>query len=146
MDIKKILYYFEANKTIEKGTDLEHVLSKGCFSDKNNEMILDASLLLSFANEDNYKIIQERIVYINEQIISKNNGIVSVHLNVKSLNLNDLYKHYNFIQNICILLQKDYPNVLEKCYLYNTSPIFSYIFQIISVFLELETRNKIIIV
>ena len=145
MNFKTILNYFETNKQFEKGNDIKHILSKGCFSDKNNEMIIDVPFLLSSANDNNYHIIKNHIIRINEEIIS-NNKIVNVHLNVKSLELSNLYEHYTFIKDTCIFLQEKYPNKLNKCIIYNTSQIFSCIFSIVSMFLELETKNKIVLV
>jgi hypothetical protein len=71
---------------------------------------------------------------------------LTVHVNMKGLSITEIDKHKTFIQQMSKILQEKYPDKLSKCYVYNSSFIFSQIFNFVSMFVDKDTLKKISIV
>jgi hypothetical protein len=78
---------------------------------------------------------------INTILLNNNNFIL--HVNMQKLSLGDIDKHQKFINNLSIVLKEKYPDKLLKCYIYNPPFMFKQMFNVISVFIDKETQEKI---
>ena len=75
-----------------------------------------------------------------------NNEELEIHLNMKGLTVLEIEKHSTFFQKISSFCQTTFPNKLNSCYVYNTPFVFSSVLNILSLFIDKETINKIKIV
>ena len=69
-----------------------------------------------------------------------------VHVCMKSLNLIDIEKNYSFIHKMSEILKTLFPDKLEKCFIYNAPIVFSQLFNMLSVFIDKKTLEKIQII
>lgn len=112
---------------------------------KHNLVILDNNYFKYFASKETYDIILSRVINNIDHILSIYEGFI-VHINMKNVTLSDIDKHLKFIQTISTRLKDKYPNKLIKCYIHNAPFVFSQILNIISLFIDKETREKIQVV
>lgn len=133
-NIEKIIY------DIKKG-NLNDILSKLCFVNKN-DLMLNYIYFKYLATEITYNYILMYITNNIDTILSKNNEFI-VHVNMQKLSLGDIDKHKLFINNLSLFLKEKYPNKLLKCYIYNAPFMFKQMFNVISVFIDKETQEKI---
>ena len=115
---------------------------KGICCIKENNIVLNYIYFKYIANDETYSYIMNHITNNINQILQTNNEF-SVHVNMKSLTIVDIDKHKEFIQQISLFLKDNYPNKLEKCYVYNAPFMFSNFFNIVSMFIDKETQKKI---
>ena len=145
--INKNFLYDENIKKYKKqthlntNTNIQGILANLIKND-NNDIILDYRYFKLIAITDNYDIIIQTIINnINENL--KNNYTFIIHVYMKTLTLTDIDKYYPFICRITEILKTNYPDKLEKCYIYNAPFIFTQIFSIISIFIDKKTQLKL---
>ena len=115
---------------------------KGICCIKENNIVLNYIYFKYIANDETYSYIMNHITNNIDQILQTNNEF-SVHVNMKSLTIVDIDKHKEFVQQISLFLKDNYPDKLEKCYVYNAPFMFSNFFNIVSMFIDKETQKKI---
>ena len=115
---------------------------KGLCCIKENNIVLNYIYFKYIANDETYSYIMNHITNNIDQILQTNNEF-SVHVNMKSLTIVDIDKHKEFVQQISLFLKDNYPDKLEKCYVYNAPFMFSNLFNIVSIFIDKETQKKI---
>ena len=115
---------------------------KGLCCIKENNIVLNYIYFKYIANDETYSYIMNHITNNINQILQTNNEF-SVHVNMKSLTIVDIDKHKEFVQQISLFLKDNYPDKLEKCYVYNAPFMFSNFFNIVSMFIDKETQKKI---
>ena len=115
---------------------------KGICCIKENNIVLNYIYFKYIANDETYSYIMNHITNNINQILQTNNEF-SVHVNMKSLTIVDIDKHKEFVQQISLFLKDNYPDKLEKCYVYNAPFMFSNFFNIVSMFIDKETQKKI---
>ena len=120
------------------------ILNSLCFI-KENEIILDYVCFKYFANEETYKHILSNIIQCIDSTLVTNKQFI-IHINMKSLSISDYDKHKQFIQEICGFFKVRYEGQLLKCYIYNAPFIFSQVFSLISIFIDKETQQKIVLI
>jgi len=120
-------------------------IMNGVCNVKNNLVILDNNYFKYFASKETYDIILSHITNNIDHILSVYEGFI-VHINMKNVTISDIDKHLKFIQTISIRLKDKYPKKLTKCYIHNAPFVFSQILNIISLFIDKETREKIEVV
>lgn len=125
---------------IRKG-EWKDILSGLCFI-KKNSVILNYIYFKYCATNDTYDFILNYITNIIDQILLTNNDFI-VHLNMKNLTIIEIDRHKLFIQNISGYLKTKYPQKLAKCYVYNSPFIFTQVFNIVSMFIDKDTQQKI---
>jgi len=132
-----------SEKIIEKikRGEINDIMSKLCFTDKNAVMI-DYIYFKYLATHSTYSYILMYITNSIDNVLSTNNNFI-VHVNLKKISLSDVDKHQLFIQNLSSYLKERYPDKLAKCFIYNAPFAFKQIFNIISVFIDKETQKKI---
>ena len=127
---------------IKKG-EWTDIINHMCYID-NNCIILDNHYFRFFATKETYNIILTHVIFNLDAILLKYDEF-TVHINMINVNISDIDKHLNFIKTLSGLLKEKYPNKLTKCYIHNPPFVFSQILNIISLFIDKETRDKIII-
>ena len=140
-------YFTEDNKLSEKNIAK---IQKGNCSDifegicklVGDSIIIDYIYFKYFATTITYDLITN-IIIKNIDIILTTNDTFTVHVNMKSLSITDVDKHMSYIQYISNHLREKYHKKLFKCHIYNASYIFKNIYNIISIFIDKETHQKI---
>jgi hypothetical protein len=122
----------------------EQIISNICYFEENN-LIIQYSFFKKFGNKTNYDIISQHIITNIDSILRKYETI-NVHFSLYKMDLLDLEKHYDFLINICKLMQYTYPDKLNKFNIYQAPYIYSKIYSIISTFIDKNTRSKIQVV
>lgn len=94
------------------------------------------------------EIYQELLTYIVSEM-RKLEPVVdkfTCHVCLKGLSIKELDKHSQYIKLISQTLDTTFPNKLSKCYIYNVSSIFSYLFKLLSYFVDKVTLSKVTLV
>ena len=125
---------------IKKGK-LNDILSKLCFVNKN-AVLINYIYFKYIATKSTYDFILMYITNNIDNVLSTHSEFI-VHVNMQKISLGDIDKHQIFINNLSLYLKEKYPNKLLKCYIYKAPFIFNQIFNMISVFIDKETQEKI---
>jgi hypothetical protein len=125
---------------IKKG-NLNDILSELCYV-KNNAVIINYIYFKYLATEKTYNYILIYITNNIDNVLLKHSEFI-VQVNMHKLSISDIDKHQSFIKNLSFVLKEKYPNKLLKCYIYNAPFLFKQIFNMISVFIDKETQEKI---
>ena len=129
---------------INKKTNIQGIL-ENLIKINNDDIVLDYRYFKLIAIPENYNLIIETIVCkIKNYLIYNNNFIIHVYM--KNITLTDVDKHYSFICKIAELFKTEFPDKLEKCYIYNAPFIFTHIFSSILSFIDKKTQLKIQII
>ena len=107
-----------------------------------DSIILDYLYFKHFATNATYDLITNSITNKIDTILETNNSF-TVHVNMKSLSIVDIDKHMAYIQYISTHLKEKYHKKLLQCYIYNASYIFKNVYNIIKIFIDKETQQKI---
>ena len=118
------------------------ILHHLCFVLRDNHVVLDYRYFKFIANKDNYPAIIHSIITVMHDCLHGNETMI-VHLNMKSLTLLDIEKHFYFIREISEIMQKTFPDRLDKCLVYNAPFLFSQLYNTISMFIDKKTQKKI---
>lgn len=124
--------------------DIKFILNGICYI-KEDALVVNYKFFKYFASIETYDIIQQYFINSIDTIL-KNYDSFTVYLNMKSLTISQLDKHRSYLSQISCVLKKRYPETLSKCYVYDAPFIFSQVYNIISIFVDKETLNKIQIV
>ena len=124
-----------------KNSEWEDIFNGFC-NVKDNLMILEYVYFKHIGSKETYDAISNYIINRINNILSIHEGFV-VHINMKHLTIKDVDKHKNFIQDISIFFKETYPNKMIKCFIYNAPFVFSQILNIVSLFIDKETLQKI---
>lgn len=130
-------------RKITKG-EWNDILNNLCRTESNS-IFLDYIYFKYFATKETYGILTNFIMsHINNILTSYDT--FTVYVNMKTLTLLEIDKHMSFIQNISGVLKDTYSNKMNKCYIYNSTFVFSKILKLVALFIDQETQQKIEIV
>ena len=118
------------------------ILTKLCFTSKNNDIIIDYRYFKFIAVQENYNSIIKYIVHIINKVLETSSDFY-FHVNLSSLTLLHIEKYFAFIRQISETMKTTFPDKLNKCYIYNAPFIFSNLFNTISIFIDKKTQKKI---
>jgi len=149
LDIQQQIFtHFSSNENIKNTkknimkTCLNEVLTNLCFSIDNKNIVLDFRYFKFLSSYENYDLIISFIVSVIHNVL-KNTDTVIFHVNMDSINLLQVEKHFGFIKNFSQILNNKFPDRLNICYIYNASFVFSKIINIVGVFIDKTTQQKI---
>ena len=110
-------------------------------------LVMDYKYFKYFATPQTYDTI---IQYIDTQIRhilnTNNTNTFNIYLDMNSLSIVDIEKHRMFFIMASTLFSEKYPDLLNKCFIYNAPYIFEKLFSMISMFIDKETQSKIYLV
>lgn len=124
--------------------DFNYILNNLCYI-KDDYIVIDSNFFKHFATPDTYAIITQFVMNRFDEYLSQH-PLVVVHLNISSINVSLLDKHKSFLANVSQIFSLRYPDILKVCYVYNATFICSQLFNIISLFVDKITMQKIHIV
>lgn len=124
--------------------DFHFILNNMCYI-KDDYIVIDYNYFKYFATNDTYAIITQFVMNrFDEYLIKYPQAIV--HLNISGINLSALDKHRSFLVNVSQIFSLRYPDILKACYVHNATFIFSQLVNIVSLFVDKITMQKIQII
>jgi hypothetical protein len=124
----------------------ENIINKFCYINKKTKVIkLNYNIIKNTIDFNNYYIFSERLFKIINKGLEIEKTLI-LHINLYNLSLSDIDKHYKYICFIVNLLNQNYPNKLNTCYIYESSFIFNTLYSILSKIIDKKTREKIVFV
>ena len=127
-----------------KEGNFSFILNGICYI-KEDSLVINYKFFKHFAGPQTYEIINQYLVSLIDTILQQYSSFAG-HLNMNTLTVTQLDKHRKYLTQLAGLLQQKYPDTLSDCYVYDASFIFSQLLNIISLFVDKVTLNKIQIV
>ena len=115
---------------------------EGLCNIQNNSVIIDYKYFKICATKDTYNTLLNYLLMKIDNVLNNKSTFCS-YINLKSLTVLEIDKHGQFIQHLSTVLKDRYPNKLEKCYIYNAPFVFAKIYNIVSMFIDKDTQQKI---
>jgi hypothetical protein len=103
---------------------------------------MDFIYVKHFSTTQTQQIIIDLIVNNIDKILNVNSKFI-VHVNIHNMKLKDVDNNRDFIRTISKCLKERFPDKLDKCYIYNATTMFSQILNVISLFIDKDTKEKI---
>jgi len=135
------------NMTIHKVQELIKVgnndeIVKGICNIRDDTVVINYVFIKYIANHTTYEFILS-IIAQNITLLLETCELFTVHFNAQYLTLSDVDKHKQFIYTAAQYFKSQYPNKLNKCYIYNSPSIFKQIFSVVKCAIDKETIGKI---
>jgi len=121
--------------------DWQFILNGIC-NIRDNALIMDFIYVKHFSTKQTQQIIIDLIVNNIDKILNVNSKFI-VHVNIHNMKLKDVDNNRDFIRTISKCLKEKFPDKLDKCYIYNATTMFSQILNVISLFIDKDTKEKI---
>ena len=121
--------------------DWQFILNGIC-NIRDNALIMDFIYVKHFSTTQTQQIIIDLIVNNIDKILNVNSKFI-VHVNIHNMKLKDVDNNRDFIRSISKCLKERFPDKLDKCYIYNATTMFSQILNVISLFIDKDTKEKI---
>lgn len=109
----------------------------------NDNVIINFKYFKYMATPENYSYILTHVVNVLKNVYSEY-GYFNVHFCLQSLTPTQIGKHYNFIKNSCEVFKNEFPDMLKICYIHDAPFIFNQLYDIIAIFIDKKTKQKIV--
>lgn len=130
--------------TIEPTDTVPEILNKMCSSNLN-EITFYYSVFKAVANATTYPVILNYMYELAQRTLTIYPKVI-IHANLKSITVGSIDTHKQFIMDVIKKMSIDFSDSLELCYLYKTPFVFTQIYNIISIAIDKETKQKIQII
>ena len=137
-------YYNEIKKDI-KNIEFSLFLNSFCRIDPNNQIVIDYRYFKLIAFNENYDLFKFFIVDKINKVLSITDKI-TLHVNLETISLIDIEKHSTFLIHLAKYMSENYPDKLDKGYIYNSGYLVHSVYNILIMVLNKETRHKILFV
>jgi len=124
-----------------KQGDWQYILNGIC-NIRDNALIMDIIYVKHFATKETQQIIIDLIINNINNVLNIYAKFV-VHVNINSMKIRDVDNNRDFIRNMSKCLKERFTDKLDKCYIYNATAMFSQILNVISLFIDKDTKEKI---
>jgi hypothetical protein len=124
-----------------KQGDWQYILNGIC-NIRDNALIIDIIYVKHFATKETQQIIIDLIINNINNVLNIYAKFV-VHVNINSMKIRDVDNNRDFIRNMSKCLKERFTDKLDKCYIYNATAMFSQILNVISLFIDKDTKEKI---
>lgn len=129
---------------IQPSDTVSDILYKMC-SLSNNEITFHYPIFKAIANSATYSAILNHIYQICQKALTFSSKLI-IHANLKSISVGSIDTHKDFILDAIQKMSSDFSDTLSECYLYKTPFVFAQIYNIVSIAIDKETKQKIQIV
>ena len=129
---------------IQPSDTVVEILNKMCTSNAN-EIIFHYPIFKAIANEATYASILNHFYEISKKALSFSSKLI-IRANLKSITVGSIDTHKRFIMDTITKMSVDLCDTLETCYLYKTPFVFTQIYNIVSIAIDKETKQKIQII
>ena len=134
---EKITHYVQNGKFGE-------LLNLFCYVNENN-ITVDYYYFKYLGNVQTYDIFTNFVLGYIDRVLTTFDKF-NVHVSIKKLSVLEINKHLNYIRFSSNLLKTKYQDKMGKCFIYNSSNMFSQIYEIMMPFIDKDTQEKIEIV
>lgn len=114
------MYHLHFKNTNDKIKIIEPTLDLGCFN-INNTIVIDYPIIRKCLKNDTEKDLIQHI----RNIFSKTENNIDIHLNMKKFTSTDMVTYIHLINKLVQLFSNEYPDKLNICYVYHSSPLLS---------------------
>jgi hypothetical protein len=114
------MYQSHFKNTNEKLKSIQPSLDLGCFH-QNDKIIIDYPILRKVLKDESDKLILQHV----QHVFSTSDDKVDIHLNMKKFTSMDAIQYINLINQLSKFLSVEYPDKLNVCYVYHSTPILS---------------------
>ena len=121
--------------------DWQYILNGICCI-RDNALFVDCIYIKHFATIQTHQMIIDLIANNIDKVLIMYSKFI-VHVNIHSMKLKDVDNNRDFIRNMSKCLKERFPDKLDKCYIYNATTMFSQILNVISLFIDKDTKEKI---
>jgi glycyl-tRNA synthetase alpha subunit len=129
-----IYQYFQNGK-------FEELLNHFC-QVKENDILINYYYFKYLGTLKTYNIFTNLVIKHIDDIL-KNYEQFNIHVSINKLSVMEIHKHLSYIRNVADLLKNKYQNKMKKCCIYNSSNLFSQIYEIIVPLIDIDTQQKI---
>lgn len=135
-------------KNVAENSSLDELISKTVFIIQNtNKVCVDYEIFKSFANNDNYKIIIDRLICLIMTVINIF-GNFEIHLNLKSFSVSAVERYrdvFELYYDRCLVHDLYYNEVtLSKIEIYHTPSVINLLSKLIVKYTEPSIKNKLV--
>lgn len=125
---------------IKRASSPQEILNKICYI-IDNCIYVDYRFFKPVGNDAVYEPLLAHIIDKIKQVLLVSPTLI-VHVSLKGFSIRELDKHVNFFKHVSIILDKNFPQKLTTCYVYNASSIFTQLFGLLSYFIDKDTLKK----
>jgi hypothetical protein len=133
----KIYQYFQNGK-------FQELLNYFCEVEENN-IIINYYYFKYLGRTETYNIFTNLVISNIDNILQHYDKF-NIHVSIHKLTVMEIHKHFSYIRDVSELLKMKYQNKMEQCCIYNSSNLFSQIYEIIVPLIDNDTQKKIEIV
>jgi len=126
-----------------KGLTTDQIIGVFCYNVRN-QLFLNFNyikLLSSLDKKAIIEIIRKNII----EVLGRGHEKAVIHVCLKSMSITQIDKYLSLFKEAITIFRIEFPDRLERCYLYHCSSIFSYLYTLISRLLEKETSSRIML-
>jgi len=131
---EKVIQYFKTGK-------FKELLNYYCKIEEN-DIIINYYYFKYLANSQTYDIFTNLMIGYIDSILQSFDKF-NVHISIHKLSVIEIHKHIGYIRIMTDLLKTRYQDKMNKCLIYNSSNLFSQIYEIILPFIDPDTQQKI---
>jgi hypothetical protein len=131
---EKVIQYFKTGK-------FKELLNYYCKIEEN-DIIINYYYFKYLANSQTYDIFTNLMIGYIDNILQSFDKF-NVHISIHKLSVMEIHKHIGYIRIMTDLLKTRYQDKMNKCLIYNSSNLFSQIYEIILPFIDPDTQQKI---
>jgi glycyl-tRNA synthetase alpha subunit len=131
---EKVIQYFKTGK-------FKELLNYYCKIEEN-DIIINYYYFKYLANSQTYDIFTNLMIGYIDSILQSFDKF-NVHISIHKLSVMEIHKHIGYIRIMTDLLKTRYQDKMNKCLIYNSSNLFSQIYEIILPFIDPDTQQKI---
>jgi hypothetical protein len=114
------MFQLHFKNTNEQIKSIEPSLHLGCFH-LDDKIIIDYPILRKILKLENEKNLIQHV----KDVFSKSNEKVDIHLNMKKFTSTDAVTYIHLINKLFKLLSTEYPDKLNTCYVYHSTPLLT---------------------
>jgi hypothetical protein len=123
--------------------NIDYGLEQFCFINETNNIVINYFLFKIICKNYNKDFILNYIITIIKNVLN-NYEKLNLHVYAKNITFIEIDKHKDFIQKIINTLGTIFVDKLDKCYIYDVSSIFTYIYSFLAILIDKKTLKKII--
>lgn len=138
------IYMSSEHQPIQSSDTVQDILNKMC-SSTTNEITFHYAIFKAIANAATYGVILNHIYKTTQTALTFYPTLI-IHANLKSITIGNIDTHKQFILDVINKMSVEFPDTLDTCYLYKTPFVFSQIYNMLSIAIDKETKQKIQII
>jgi len=120
----------------------DSLLSNFCRITAEEQIVIDYRIFKYIAKTNTYDMLIDHIINTIDYALTLK-PVFTIHIYAKLLTIAAADNHVSFVYKLTDILNKKYPEKLNKCYIYEAPYIFQQILLMLSMFVDKRTIAKI---